>query len=33
VDPNNAEVSEAFALVYQSNGEFEMAENRFRAAL
>ena len=33
VDPNNAEVFEAFALVYQSTGEFEMAENQFRAAL
>ena len=33
VDPNNAEVFEAFALVYQSTGEFEMAENQFRAAI
>ena len=33
VDPNNAEVFEAFALVYQSTGEFEMAEYQFRAAL
>ena len=33
VDPNNAEVFEAFALVYRSTGEFEMAENQFRAAL
>ena len=33
VDLNNAEVFEAFALVYQSTGEFEMAENQFRAAL
>ncbi len=33
VDPNNAEVFEAFALVYQSTGEFAMAENQFRAAL
>ena len=33
VNPNNAEVFEAFALVYQSTGEFEMAENQFRAAL
>ena len=32
VDPNNAEVFEAFALAYQSTGEFEMAENQFRAA-
>ena len=33
VDPNNAEVFEAFTLVYQSTGEFEMTENQFRAAL
>ena len=33
VDPNNAEVFEAFALVYRSTGEFEMTENQFRAAL
>ena len=33
VDPNNARVFEAFALVYQSTSEFEMAENQFRAAL
>ena len=33
VDPNNAEVFEAFALVYQSTGELEMAENQFRAAI
>ena len=33
VDPNNARVFEAFALVYQSTGEFEMTENQFRAAL
>ena len=33
VDPENAEVFEAFALVYQSTGEFEMAENQFLAAL
>ena len=33
VDPNNAEVFEAFALVYQSTGEFEMAENQLSAAL
>ncbi len=32
VDPNNAEIFEAFALAYQSTGEFEMAENQFRAA-
>ena len=33
VDPNNAEVFEAFARVYQSTGEFERAENQFWAAL
>ena len=33
VDPNNAEVFEAFSLVYQSIAGFEMAENQFRAAL
>ena len=33
VDPNNTRVFEAFALVYQSTGDFEMAENQFRAAL
>ena len=33
IDPENAEVFEAFALVYQSIGEFEMAESQFRAAL
>ena len=33
VDPNNAEVFEAFALVYQSTGECDVAENQFRAAL
>ena len=32
VDPNNAEVFEAFALVYQSTGEFEIVDNQFRAA-
>jgi len=32
VDPNNAEVFEVFALVYESTGEFEMTENQFRAA-
>ena len=32
VDPNNAEVFEAFALVYQSTGEFEMAESIPRCA-
>ena len=33
IDPENAEVFEAFALVYQGTGEFEMAESQFRAAL
>ncbi|WP_438984097.1 type IV pilus biogenesis/stability protein PilW [Aequoribacter sp.] len=33
IDPNNAEVYEAFALVYQSTGEFEAAEANFRKAL
>ena len=33
IDPENSEVFEAFALVYQSTGEFEMAESQFRAAL
>ena len=33
MDPNNAAVFEAFALVYQSTREYEMANNQFRAAL
>lgn len=33
IDPNNAEVYEAFALVYQSTGEFDSAEQNFRKAL
>ena len=33
VDPNNAEVHEAFGLVYQSTGEFEQAEAAFEKAL
>lgn len=33
IDPENAEVFEAFALVYQSTGEVEMAESQFQAAL
>ena len=33
IDPNNAEVYEAFALVYQSTGEFEAAEANFLKAL
>ena len=33
VDPNNAGVFEALALVCQSTGEFDMAEDQSRAAL
>lgn len=33
MDPKNAEVHEAFALVYQSTGEFEMAEESYRDAI
>lgn len=33
VDDRNAEVHEAFALVHQSTGEFEMAEQSFRRAI
>jgi type IV pilus assembly protein PilF len=33
IDPDNAEVHEAFALVYQSTGEFEMAEDSFKTAI
>lgn len=33
IDPNNAEVHEAFALVYQSTGEYEMAEENFEKAI
>ena len=33
IDPNNAEVYEAFALVYQSTGEYELAEENFKKAL
>ena len=33
IDPKNAEVHEAFALVYQSTGEFELAEQSFEAAI
>ena len=33
VDPSNAEFFGFFALVYQSTGEFEIAENQSRAAL
>jgi type IV pilus assembly protein PilF len=33
VDSKNPEVYEAFALVYQSTGEFELAEENFRKAI
>lgn len=33
IDPNNAEVHEAFALVYQSTGEYELAEQSYKTAL
>jgi len=33
VDPRNPEVHEAFALVYQSTGEFELAEEHFETAI
>jgi type IV pilus assembly protein PilF len=33
IDPKNAEVYEAFALVYQSTGEFELAEESFKTAI
>jgi type IV pilus assembly protein PilF len=33
IDPDNAEVHEAFGLVYQSTGEYELAEQSFRKAL
>lgn len=33
IDDNNPEVLEAFALVFQSTGEFELAEANFRRAL
>lgn len=33
IDPRNAEVHEAFALVYQSTGEFELAEQSFETAI
>jgi type IV pilus assembly protein PilF len=33
IDPNNAEVHEAFALVYQSTGEYELAEEHFKKAI
>jgi type IV pilus assembly protein PilF len=33
IDPNDAEVHEAFALVYQSTGEYELAEKSFKQAI
>lgn len=33
IDDSNAEVFEAFALVYQSTGEFELAEKNFKRAI
>ena len=33
ISPNSPEVHEAFALVYQSTGEFELAEESFKRAL
>jgi len=33
IDPNNAEVHEAFALVFQSTGEQELAEENFKKAI
>lgn len=33
IDPNNAEVHEAFALVFQSTGEQELAEESFKKAI
>jgi type IV pilus assembly protein PilF len=33
IDPNNAGVYEAFALVYQSTGEYELAEESFKKAI
>jgi type IV pilus assembly protein PilF len=33
IDPDNAEVHEAFALVYQSTGEFELAEESYKTAI
>lgn len=33
MDPDNAEVHEAFALVYQSTGEYELAEENFKTAI
>lgn len=33
IDSKNAEVHEAFALVYQSTGEYELAEENFKTAI
>jgi len=33
IDPNSAEVHEAYALVYQSTGEYELAEQSYKRAL
>ena len=33
IDPNSAEVHEAFGLVYQSTGEYERAEESFKKAI
>ncbi|MEH6584085.1 MAG: type IV pilus biogenesis/stability protein PilW [Halioglobus sp.] len=33
IDPDNPEVHEAYALVYQSTGEFELAEEHFERAI
>jgi type IV pilus assembly protein PilF len=33
IDPNSPEVHEAFALVYQSTGEYELAEESFKKAI
>jgi len=33
IDPKSAEVHEAFALVYQSTGEYELAEQSFQTAI
>lgn len=33
IDADNADVHEAFALVYQSTGEYELAEDNFKTAI
>ena len=33
IDPKNAEVYEAYALVYQSTGEYELAEESYKTAI